>query len=208
MFVDPAETAASQLEICWPLVGGCTETGAIPRTATLDISIDIVACPETDQESATIHDIEIDTTADPQCPLSDRDTKVCENVEELSESTTVPVPADPGLDPDDSSELQEPKVRVIYSFKGQADNELDIEAGEMVVLVEKESHGAFPFACCLFFQALVVVFTVSLTRFFLDTRLVACEKRQGHLGLGAGKLSSGAEVFSTVASEGWAGMMG
>lgn len=156
MFVDPAEGAACQAEACRPPPGNCPEPGTIPNTATLDISIDILPLPEEEQKSTVAQNTDVDTK-DSQCPLSDCDTEKREETAEQSESSASPVPACPTPDSDDSFETQEARARVIYSFKGQADNELDVEAGEIVALLQKESHGAF-----VHYRFLLMRFTVLL----------------------------------------------
>ena len=46
---------------------------------------------------------------------------------------------DPDCGPDDGGA----NARIVYSFQGQASNELGVKVGEMVVVVEKQSHGEF-----------------------------------------------------------------
>jgi hypothetical protein len=38
---------------------------------------------------------------------------------------------------------EETNARIVYSFQGQTNNELGVKVGEMVVVVEKQSHGEF-----------------------------------------------------------------
>lgn len=44
---------------------------------------------------------------------------------------------------------EEANARIIYSFQGQASNELEVKVGEMVVVVEKQSHGEFLSGSCV-----------------------------------------------------------
>ena len=132
--------------------------GDIPSTAALQVSIGIATDDPTgdaDTErvsSATRKAIAQpdDTQLEPRLGASS-DPAAGHDGQLGAEPKPGPISASPARLNNDSDcpPEEEPNARIIYSFPGQASNELAVKVGEMVVAVEKQSHGEFPSGSCV-----------------------------------------------------------
>ncbi len=114
----------------------------MPEGARLNIHIDITPTSLTDfGETAS----PIWTEANPEDSelfLNDNSIRGRESAKQPPE--TAPTPAlGRASDLDSNIEQQGVKTRVIYSFKGQASNELDIQRNEMVLPIENGQGAVF-----------------------------------------------------------------
>jgi hypothetical protein len=132
--------------------------GDIPSTAALQVSIGIATDDPTgdaDAErvsSATQEAVAnpVDTQLEPSLGASS-DPAAGHDGQPGAEPKPVPISASPARLNNDSDcpPEEEAKARIIYSFQGQASNELAVKVGEIVVVVEKQSHGEFLSGSCV-----------------------------------------------------------
>lgn len=139
--------------------------GGIPKTAALQIDISIATDDlnpgdaGTERGSSTItrdsEDIAspMDAQAQPLLDNNNNNNDPLGDQEKQMESKrlTPALASAPSQrhDPNDDCSPGEAKARIVYSFQGQASNELGVEVGEMVVVVEKASHGESPPVGCV-----------------------------------------------------------
>jgi hypothetical protein len=135
--------------------GGKKNHGDIPSTAALQLSIGITTDDppgDADTERASSATGEAiahpgDTQLEPPPSASSNPTAGHDGQSGAEPKPGAVYSAHLNNDSDWPPE-EEPNARIIYSFQGQASNELGVKVGEMVVVVEKQSHGKFlPGSC-------------------------------------------------------------